>query len=36
MATGKIYERIKENIIKLGGKVILNSEVIGLERSNKK
>ena len=34
--TGKIYERIKENIIKLGGKVILNSEVIGLERSNKK
>lgn len=34
--TGKIYERIKDNIIKLGGKVILNSEVIGLERSNKK
>ena len=30
--TGKIYERIKENIIKLGGKVILNSEVIGLKK----
>lgn len=32
--TGCIYERIKDDIIKLGGKVILDNSLIGLEYTN--